>query len=51
VTRGVSTVELDGRTVEDGTARLADDGAAHHITVTLGVPSAAEVDANILARE
>jgi cellobiose phosphorylase len=51
LTQGVSTVEMDGQIVEDGTARLADDGAVHHITVTLGVRSVAEVDANVLAPE
>jgi cyclic beta-1,2-glucan synthetase len=51
LTQGVSTVEMDGQIVEDGTARLADDGAVHHITVTLGVRSMAEVDANVLAPE
>ena len=51
VMRGVSAVEVDGHVVEDGTVRLADDGATHHITVTLGAPRTAEVDANMLARE
>jgi cyclic beta-1,2-glucan synthetase len=38
VSRGVASVELDGRTLEDGAAviPLVDDGATHAIRVVLG---------------
>ena len=36
VSRGVTTVTLDGNTTQDGTVLLVDDGARHAVIVTLG---------------
>jgi cyclic beta-1,2-glucan synthetase len=38
VTRGIATMEVDGRPVESvgGTLRLSEDGATRHVRVVLG---------------
>jgi cyclic beta-1,2-glucan synthetase len=36
VMRGVARLELDGKTLTGGSIPLVDDGATHHVKVTLG---------------
>jgi cyclic beta-1,2-glucan synthetase len=36
VSRGVSRIEVDGASIEDGFVTLVDDGRAHSVKVTLG---------------
>ena len=52
VTRGVSSVELDGAPLASGSKyiQLADDGATHHVRVVLGsqsLPLAPSCDAAV----